>query len=188
MNQDLIEELFKRNQGKFDLAQSPEGHQARFMERLNNQSAQKHTWSLNRVIKPLIAIAAVALIALVVNGVFNSQSTQDAGLADVSPEMANTQEFFTLAITEQITKLKSFDSEASKELVDDTLTQLDTLETEYNSLTQDLAKSGNDKRVVYALIANLQSRINLLEQMIVTIEQIEIINQNQEDETSNYTI
>ena len=188
MNQDPIEELFKRNQGEFDLAQTPEGHQSRFMARLNAQKPKQTSWSRSTIIKPIMAIAAIAIVALMITGVFNSQNTQAEGLAGVSDEMANTQEFFTMAINDQITKLKSFDSEASKEMVDDTLIQLDKLEEEYKLLAQDLAKSGNDKRVVYALIANLQSRIDLLEQMIITIEQIEIINQNQKDETSNYTI
>lgn len=188
MNRDPIEELFKNRQGEFDLAQTPDGHQARFMERLNAHKPGKKAWYRSGVIKPLMAVAAVALVALFITGVFNSQNDEQKGLAGVSPEMAQTQEFFTLAIEDQINKLNSFESEASKALVEDTLNQLDTLEQEYISLSEDLATSGNDKRVVYALIANLQSRIDLLEQMIITIEQIELINQNQKDETDNYTI
>ncbi|MEP2935698.1 MAG: hypothetical protein ABJM06_08265 [Gilvibacter sp.] len=188
MNQDPLESLFKNRHGEFDLAQTPDGHQARFMERLNEHKPKKSVWYRSPVIKPIMAVAAIALVALFITGVFNAQPEEEAGLAAVSPEMAQTQEFFTIAINDQISRLKSFDSEASKELVDDTLEQLSALETEYNSLSQDLVTSGNDKRVVYALIANLQSRIDLLEQMIITIEQIELINQSQEDETDNYTI
>ncbi len=51
-------------------------------------------------------------------------------------------------------------------------------------LKKDLVSSGNDKRVVYAMINNFQKRIDLLKQVIAKIEMIKKLN----TETNETTI
>ena len=58
------------------------------------------------------------------------------------------------------------------------------LENEYESLITDLSESGNDQRVIYAMISNFQNRIEILQN---TLQQIEIVKQlkNSKNENNN---
>ena len=62
------------------------------------------------------------------------------------------------------------------------MAQLKTLEADYEKLKTDLGKSGNDKRVIYAMINNFQTRIDILQNVLSGIEQIkELKTQNDEN-------
>ena len=169
---DDIDLLFERLQGTFDVNNTPENHQKRFMERLNKtpeKTNRKFSWW-----KPLSIAATIALlIGLVVT--MDSHVVEEQGLAGISPEMEQTQSFFVTAIRQELETLKSFETEDTKVLIDDTIRRLELLEEEYDKLKTDLEKSGNDKRVISAMIENFQSRIEILEQVNQTIEEIKIL-------------
>jgi septum formation inhibitor-activating ATPase MinD len=65
--------------------------------------------------------------------------------------------------------------------VDDALKQVAILENKYVGLKKDLVQSGNDKRVIYAMISNFQNRINLLQQVIKKIEEIKNLKINRDE-------
>ena len=180
---DNIEALFQQLEGQLDVAQTPEGHKSRFMQKLNTQQPVSLGKSRNYW-KPFLAIASVILVAFMIAGVFNNSQQPKDGLAGVSNEMAETQEFFTTAINQELQRLNQFESKIAAELINDAMVQISALESNYAKLKEDLVKSDNDKRVVYAMIANFQSRIDLLEQVISTIEGIEQINQTNTDENT----
>ena len=97
---------------------------------------------------------------------------QEADLASVSEEMKTTQSFFTSTINNELTRLKSYSTPETEALVNDALNQIGQLEYKYQKLKTDLVTSGNDKRVVYAMISNFQTRIDLLTQVIETLEEL----------------
>ncbi|MAN59421.1 MAG: hypothetical protein CMC08_06255 [Flavobacteriaceae bacterium] len=168
MKKDEIDILFENMRECFDIHETPTGHQKRFLEKFHSQKSQqeKRTWW-----KPLSVAASVAAIALFATFLLKSEPAK-ADLASVSPEMEKTQSFFTSAINKELRTLKNYNSPEAKALVEDAMAQIATLEQEYQSLTIDLAESGNDKRVVYAMISNFQNRIELLEQVIQTLDEI----------------
>ena len=57
-------------------------------------------------------------------------------------------------------------------LVNDALELLQKLESDYENLKKDLVRSGNDKRVISAMIKNFQKRANLLEEVLQKINEI----------------
>lgn len=168
-----IENIFKNLEGSFDVHETPKGHQSRFLAKLDtNRKApvKKINWW-----KPLSIAASLALLFTIGLGFFTSEEQANGDLASVSPEMEKTQSFFTTTINQEVLKLKSFENAETKVLIDDALLQLNTLEKEYQDLKTDLIESGNDKRVIYAMITNFQKRVDLLEQVITTIEEIETL-------------
>jgi hypothetical protein len=178
---DNIEEMFKRLEGKFNLEETPAGHEKRFMERLQTLENRTKQKSFN-VWKSLSIAASVALLLTV--GFYNINDKKDVSdLASVSPEMEKTQSFFITTINQEIEKLKSFEDADSQKLVDDALQSLAVLEQNFEKLKLDLAQSGNDKRVVAAMIANFQSRIEILEQVLITIEEIKTLKANRNETT-----
>jgi hypothetical protein len=93
-------------------------------------------------------------------------------LASVSPELSKTQDFFTTAIAEELASIQSERTPETEALINDALSQLDILEKDYEKLKIDLTKSGNDKRVIYAMISNFQTRIDILQNVLTSIEHI----------------
>lgn len=177
---DNINKLFERLEGSFDLEATPSGHQHRFMEKLeayNKEKPQPSNWW-----KPLSIAASIAILLTV--GIFSyNPNPQSSDLASVSPEMEKTQSFFAATIHQEIEKLKSLEDEGTQKLVADALERLEFLEINYEKLKVDLVESGNDKRVIAAMIANFQNRIEILEHVITTIEEINTLKANRNETT-----
>lgn len=181
MNKDTIDQLFENHNGEFDVHKTPEGHQHRFLNKLNTQQSteSKPTHYLKRV----IAIAAVLAVIVTLSGLFFNTDVTAADLASVSPEMEQTQSFFTSSINNELKTLKGFNAPETEILVQDALKQLENLEGKYELLKKDLVDSGNDKRVIYAMISNFQNRIELLEQVINKIEEVKNLNTQKNENT-----
>ena len=177
---DNIEQLFERLEGSFDTRETPKGHQKRFLEKLDaKEKAGKRSSNWWR---PL-SIAATVLL-LITAGVFLQDSKPEVeGLAAVSPEMEQTQSFFTTTINQELQTLIGFENEETKALIDDTLERLEALESEYEQLKTDLVESGDDRRVIAAMITNFQNRIELLQQVIQNIEEINRLKANKNETT-----
>ena len=90
---------------------------------------------------------------------------------------SKTQDFFTSTIALELTKLNNERSPETEALINDALKQLDILEKDYNKLKIDLTESGNDKRVIYAMITNFQNRIEILQNVMQNIEEVKQYNQ-----------
>lgn len=183
MNENTLDNLFETLKEDFDIEKPKLGHQQRFLNKLNNQKetitdVSKPVWKLW---KPLLGVAAsiVLLISIFVGVQQNSNSKE---LASISPEMANTQDFFTNAIISELEKLNSEETPEFQDLIVDALFQIKILEENYAQLKIDLSESGNDKRVIYAMISNFQKRIYLLQNVV---EQIDDLKQQKTEQNEN---
>ncbi len=169
---DTITHLFERLEGSFDVHETPQGHQRRFLEKLNQQQAKPRKfnfWKMGSI------AAAITLLVILGGSMFAPQSSQEADLASVSPEMEQTQSFFTTTINAEIAALKQYKSPENKKLIQDALVQVDKLEKDYQLLKKDLVESGNNKQVINAMITNFQNRISVLERVSETIETIKTL-------------
>jgi len=179
MKKDSIERLFDRLENQFDLEHPSDDHEASFLEKLQQlevsqiKTKQTPVRKLNWV-KPLLVAARLLLIFGVI--CTNSSISEDIDLADISPEMEQTQTFFTQTIERELFTIQQEVTPETQEIVDNALIQINNLETQYVSLKNDLAESGQDKRVIYAMIDNFQNRIDLLEQVLEHIEAIKKLN------------
>lgn len=165
-----IDTWFEKQRNCFDIAEPLNDHEARFIAKLQQHNEKQTTRLGFNWWKPFAAAAAVLIIVFAGFNTFTSKSNVD--LAAVSPEMAKTQDFFTKAIEEELYNINEARTPETQKLVNDALKQLKTLEIEYDKLTADLAKSGEDKRVIYAMITNFQARINLLNTVLEDINSI----------------
>jgi len=186
MNKDNLNHLFENLQSDFDIETPNNGHENRFLEKLKaNKERPIKTTKLKRSLwKPFIGIAAT--IALIITFTFSINTTESEikDLASVSPEMANTQNFFSSVIEEELSKVKKERTPETESLIADAMSQMEVLEEEYQLLKVDLTESGNDKRVIHAMINNFLNRVDLLKTVLQSIEEIKIIKQRI-DETSN---
>ena len=179
-----IDDIFNSLQNKFDIEEPQKNHDKRFLSKLNKQKIDKPVHKISSGFwKPLLGIAAsvVLIIALVLG---NKTEAHATGLASVSPEMAKTEDFFKSTISSELKKLESASNPETGILIKDAMTQLNRLEKEYETLKTDLKTSGNDQRVIYAMITNFQNRINILQNTLEQIERVKQLNNNT-DENNN---
>lgn len=182
MKKDQLDELFEELQGHFDIELPEEGHEARFRKRLEGKTDVKHSRS------PRIWMAiAASLVILLGLGIFytNSTPSREARISEISPEASSTQLYFASVIEEQVKQLEAEENPQTKALIEDALVELAELEEDYRKLEQDLLNGGNSKLILSAMITNFQTRIELLNDVLNTIESIKEFNINSNEE---YTI
>lgn len=183
MNKDNLDELFVRLENNFDLENPSTNHKTRFLEKLNNQKGIKlvHVNKQKRsLLKPMMGIAA-SVVLLISLFIFSQKESVDRDLASVSPEMAKTQDFFMVSINDELHKLQEASSPETKKIIEDALSRIKVLEKDYESLKYDLNESGDDNRVIYAMISNFQNRIDILQN---TLDQINTIKKISEESSS----
>ncbi|MEC3908609.1 hypothetical protein VOI54_16380 [Tamlana sp. 2201CG12-4] len=175
MSKSNIDDIFRNLEDKFDVETPDNGHELRFLEKLNaqNNPPQKIINSKTKFWKPFLGIAAS--ITLLISVFIVGQQEEDAlDLASVSPKMAQTQDFFTTTINDELKKLQKESAPEVQALIQDALKRIKYLEDNYQNLKIDLRESGEDNRVIYAMISNFQNRIDILQN---TLEQINIVKQ-----------
>jgi hypothetical protein len=186
MENDTINKLFDNLQGTFNMEEPQEGHQKRFLEKLEASkgvvSIQKRKTSWWR---PLSIAASVVILLGVGISLFNTSPSIDQQVAEIAPEVSQTEFYFASLIEEQVKQLEKESTPETKKIIDDTMIQLQRLETNYKMLEQDLLNGGNSKLILSAMINNFQTRIDLLQDVLHQVENIKNL-KNYNDE--NYTI
>ena len=183
MKKDTINNLFNNLEGSFDIETPATGHEARFLHKLENEQKVVNINKKTNYWRPFVAVAA-SIIIMVSVFTISQNTNQTTDLASVSPEMATTQDFFTNTITSELEKLDEVKSPETQKLVDDAIFQISVLEEQYVQLREDLSESGNDKRVIFAMITNFQNRIDILQSVIEQIENVKQLNDNKNENST----
>ncbi len=181
-----LEDLFNNLQGKLDTHEPSIGHRKRFLDKLNAKDTVVKTVKKGSNWWKHLSIAAsvILLIGLSVTQLKNDNTRQDK-VAEISPEVSNTQVYFANLIQEQVKTLQKESTPETKKIIDDTLLQLRKLEANAAELEQDLINGGNTKLILSAMIKNFQTRIDLLQDVQ---NQIEAIKNLKDYKDENYTI
>jgi len=87
--------------------------------------------------------------------------------------MEETENFYLATIQKEVNEIKLKKTTANQKIIDDAFFQLELLETNYRKLTLELKESNADKRVIYAMITNFQSRLQVLQNLMDRIEEFE---------------
>ncbi|MEM8845553.1 MAG: hypothetical protein AAGD17_00495 [Bacteroidota bacterium] len=186
MKKDNLDDLFERLQGQFDVEEPGSGHQERFLAKLNQS---KGVVSLpkrkNKLWKPLSIAASVAVLCLLGMQFFSNEPSIKEQVVEIAPEVSQTEFYFASLIEEQVQELKDAKSPETAKLVDDTLFQLDKLESDYANLERELIKGRDSKIILNAMITNFQTRIDLLKEVLNSIENIKNLKSYNDE---NFTI
>lgn len=172
MNRDHIDNLFEGLTDAFDIHEPRENHAARFLNKLENNSNKNKTTHFK---KWWYAAASIIVLVSVSIAAYTMGSRNQNSVATVAPELYASQEYFTGVINQELEKLQKEKSPETKRIVEDAVLQIEKLENDYNILKKDLLDNGADKRIIYAMISNLQKRIELLQNVLETIDEVKIL-------------
>lgn len=180
---DNLDTIFNELKGAFDKDKPANGHEARFIKKLNlHNTKAKKGWS-SVVWKPLLMAASIALIISIGIGYYLEKPTMEQQIAKISPEASKTEFYFANLINEQTKLLQSESGPETKKMVEDAMLQLRKLEKDYKKMEQDLLNGGNSKFILSAMVTNFQTRISLLQEVMLQVEQIKTINEKEKSHT-----
>ncbi len=152
-------------QNEFDVHEPHSGHLERFERKLNATKPQKKfSWKWMSVAAAVILSIGFGL------GSINQQNQYD--LANVSPKMAEAQDFFIIAIHTEMISLEKNRNLETEDIVEDALDQIEDLEDSYTSFVKELKKTGEQRKVINAMISNYQQRLEILKRALQQIETI----------------
>lgn len=186
MEQDNLDNLFDTLKGTFDTKEPQGGHQARFLEKLQASQGivsiqkKKNSWW-----RPLSIAASVLVLLGIGFNVLNTSTSIDQQVAEISPEVSQTQFYFASLVEEQVKQLENESTPETKKIIEDTMVQLGKLDTNYKTLEQDLLNGGNSKLILSAMITNFQTRIDLLQNVLNQVENIKNLKKYNDE---NFTI
>ncbi|MDH5413318.1 MAG: DUF3379 domain-containing protein [Flavobacteriaceae bacterium] len=177
---DKLEQRFKELKDQFDIEEPSLGHFDRFELKLNSEFDKKNKWN-PRTWTWLAMAASVALLIGIWFGGYSAK--QGLELADVSPQMEETQNFFVSTIKQEIESINLKRTDENQQIIEDAFKQLNKLEENYHLLTVELEKSNEDKRIIYAMISNYQQRIEVLQTLLQQLDEIQQIKTISDEET-----
>lgn len=174
-----MENKFKILESKFDIEEPTIGHFNRFQNKLESNNSSKKKTSFYKY----IAIAA-SLLLLFTIGFSNIQASNGTELADISPKMEETQDYFTSVIHQELEKIELLKNTHNKKIIEDAFTQLQLLENDYNKQTLELQDNNDNKKIIFAMINNFQQRITVLQNLLSNLHDFEQL-KNTNNEINN---
>jgi hypothetical protein len=158
-------------QQDFDTNQLPEGHEQRFLARLEAACEEEIDTEPLQVSKgprfnlsSILKWSAAAVIAILIGSAsFYMGQSESYELKSVSPAMAQAQSNYVEVIDQQLTALHQMQSPATERIIADAKSSLLKLETDYKKIQNDFKSNSENPAVIDAMIQNFKTRILLLE-------------------------
>lgn len=186
---DKIETLFSNLKDSWDTEEPTIGHKERFMAKLGKQ--EENTGNHNSKTKSykrlwLTVATPIAAAIVLFLGIFLTYSPEDTiendtttnEIADLPPKVQETQLYFSGIIKQEMAKIEKESTPETKKIVDDAVIRMAELEKDYDMLIIEIQKNGENKRIIRAMITNLQTRISFLEEVLIRIENTKKLKQN----------
>lgn len=171
MKRDLEQRVLELRE-EFDFAEPNVGHFERFQAKLKKEKKTKSKTSW-------LWLSVAAMVLLAFGFMLGNLNTQKGiQLADVSPKMQETQNFYLASIQQEIELVKAKQTPENQKIIEDSFAQLTILEKKYEVLTLELKESNEDKRVIFAMISNFQTRIEVLQNLLLQLEEFQSFEQN----------
>lgn len=177
-----------------------EGHEARFLEKLDEQlpagPRKRKVYSLWLQIAASVVVA-VGLSVYFINNTGKEElpdekvtvvdrnnpdgEAQTISLGDLSPDFKKIETYYTTNINLQLSDLEM--DPDNKDLMDSYMERLGELDDEYQRLNLELNQFGPNDQTISALIKNLQLRLQLLQKLKTKLNQLK--SSKNEQESSN---
>lgn len=178
-----LENYIKNNRTEFDEFEPPVNLWNRIEQELDAQQPVRK----ERVIKlsVLLKIAATLLIIITAGVVFmRYQRSMATDISSINPELASQQVHYASMIETKRSELKRIEKE-DPQLYNEFAAEIRKMDSNYKKLQNDLPTSPNQEETVKAMIRNLQTQIEVLNQQLNIIQQINQFKKGQLNETQS---
>ncbi len=142
-------------------------------ENIDKQLQKKKTakivplWGWSTTMKVAAAVVLLVTAAFVFFWTGANPSSQQPTLSMVSDEMAETEEYYTMMISEKMGEIEQNEQWVDKEVVRDML----ALDQAYTELRTDLADNVDNEEVIHAMIVNYKIKLDILDRILAQIKE-----------------
>lgn len=182
MNYDDNINHFFQNQN-WDTEEPILGHEKRFLGKLENRSEVTSNGAKLKAKKNRFPLSLVASVVFILGSITTFFIINQKTTVQLSPETQQTQDYFSSVMEKELTELKSKENPKNKKIIEDALIQLDVLEKDYNLLKSEIAKNGENKQIIHALLTNMQTRISFIQSVMEEIDNINQLKMNRNENT-----
>ena len=168
MAQDL-RNLFEKD-SKAQHAKMSEGHEARFLERLNKElpvEKKSSGFSFLNIAASVVVLLGLSFGAyqffkgdIIIDPPVDNKVAEIKTMGDFSPDLKKVEDYYLASINLELSKVEL--TPQNKELVDGYISRLQELNKEYDKLLVELNENGPNSVTLDALIENLKLRLNLV--------------------------
>lgn len=180
MMQDNWRKIFEDNKEEFrEEFQLPSGHEKRFLGKLDREfpAVEKpkfNYWKVAAVLIPLMMLSIYYWVEMRPEKIENPTFT----LAEFSPELGEAENHLSYLVEMNVEKVKAMETGENRDLVENSLLQIQNLQSDYNYLLKDLKESGGNPQVMKSVLMNLQLQVEVLEKVLMRIQTIQEFKNN----------
>jgi len=176
-----LKKYIRHNRDSFDEKEPLEGHFDRFRQKMETRKP-------TRKVNLFMVGAAAAIAGLILTGslslIYNNSSLSsynksELSLSSLSPELKEVENYYQSQINDRYSQINTLKDKSSPEVKAEINKTFNDMDLGYYLLKKDLSKSPKQERIVSAIIEQYQTRIEMLDQILRTLQSISKINSNQ---------
>lgn len=178
---ETLKKYIRHNRDSFDEKEPLEGHFDRFKQKMEFRKPV-------RKVNLFMVGAAAAIAGLILTGslslVYNNSSLSkysrnEISLSSISPELKEVESYYQGQINDRYDQINTLKENSSPEVKAEIVKTIVDMDKGYYTLQKDLSRSPKQERIVSAMIEQYQTRIEMLDQILRTLQNISKINSNQ---------
>ncbi|MBC7743859.1 MAG: hypothetical protein H7096_02015 [Flavobacterium sp.] len=167
-----LEDFIRDNKKDFNDAVPPDGLWEKIGKKLEEQNSSRLKNA--KVVKLSLILQIAASVSIVIAAsmfLWQYQYKQATDLANIDPALARQQLHYASVIEIKRSELRSLEKE-EPQLYNEFSSEIRKMDESYQRLVKDLPESPNQEETVKAMIQNLQTQTEVLNQQLIVIKQI----------------
>ena len=162
-----LEKYIKEKRLLLDTDHPREGHEKRFMQKLQRQPVRR--LNIRHALQVAASVAIIITSGLVI--IKLNKSGDKMAQREIPAAVIEADIYYTSQVNARYDQIRdfSFDSSEEKAVLLDELQDLDTY---HHQLMNDLEANPDDGRVINALIRHYQIKLEIMDQIIIQLDQI----------------
>lgn len=176
-----LEKYIRSNRDSFDEKEPSDGHFDRFLQKIETRKpARKVNLFMVAAAAAISGIILTGTLGLLVNGSSNSIfSKSELTLSVISPELEEVENYYLSQINSKNNLINSLKKNSSPEVESVVNKAIIDMDLGYNLLKKDLTMNPKQQRVVSAMIQQYQVRVDMLDQILKTLQNVHQIKSQQ---------
>lgn len=163
----------KVHKNTWDFDEPLEGHEVRFLKKLEEnkkeKTVKKFEWKFfSRIAAVFVVSAALGLVYYM--AVYQEYQTK-------------TTNIYAEQVAIQIENLKALENNQTKPIISDAITEIKALENDYLKLEEERKHKGLNETLLNAMIVNMQMRLSFLQNVQAKIKMINDLNNLEHEDT-----
>lgn len=170
-----LEKHIRNQREALDSDRPREGHEARFLRKLERQPRRSVKFRHALQIAASIAIILTSTVVLMRHRTGNEVARQE-----IPATVLEAERYYATQVSYKYDEIRRFDFDNSEEKMV-LLDELKELDVYHQQVLSDLEANPGDERVVNALIRHYQLKLDVMDQIILQLNQLKTVTENKNE-------